>query len=106
MMERQATDATGNRLDAYEMEAPAERNDTLQDLAEFNLAMVGINGSPSWALKCAASAEQGLDSLLGAFSDVCVQRFPVLKQHTLNWNDSKHVCTQNTIKLEVLHMHI
>lgn len=40
-MEKQATDASGNKLDAYEIEASAERNDTLQDLAEFQLASVG-----------------------------------------------------------------
>ncbi len=39
-MDKQATDATGNKLDMYEMEASAERNDTLQDLAEFQLAAV------------------------------------------------------------------
>jgi F-type H+-transporting ATPase subunit gamma len=40
LIEKQANEATGNKLDAYEMEASAERNDTLQDLAEFNLAAV------------------------------------------------------------------
>lgn len=44
-MDKQATEPTGNKLDAYEMEASAERGDTLQDLAEFQLAAVG----PPWS---------------------------------------------------------
>lgn len=42
-MDKQATDATGNRLDGYEIEAAAERGDTLQDLAEFQLAATLYN---------------------------------------------------------------
>lgn len=40
IIERQATEATGNKLDAYDMEVPAENSDALKDLAEFHLAMV------------------------------------------------------------------
>lgn len=40
IIERQATEATGNKLDAYDMEVPAENADALKDLAEFHLAMV------------------------------------------------------------------
>jgi hypothetical protein len=40
MMELQSMEPTGSKLDAYEMEAAAERSDTLQDLAEFQLASV------------------------------------------------------------------
>uniref|UniRef100_A0A7S3RAQ1 ATP synthase subunit gamma n=1 Tax=Dunaliella tertiolecta TaxID=3047 RepID=A0A7S3RAQ1_DUNTE len=39
VMERQATEPTGNKLDTYDMEVPAENKDALQDLAEFQLAM-------------------------------------------------------------------
>jgi len=42
-MEKQSMEASGSKLDAYEMEASAERNDTLQDLAEFQLASVLYN---------------------------------------------------------------
>lgn len=45
-MDKQATDATGNKLDAYEIEAAAERSDTLQDLAEFQLAAVSSAWCP------------------------------------------------------------
>jgi len=40
VIERQATEPTGNKLDAYDMEVPAENKDALRDLAEFQLAMV------------------------------------------------------------------
>jgi len=42
-MEQQASEPSGNKLDAYEMEASAERSDTLRDLAEFQLASTLFN---------------------------------------------------------------
>jgi F-type H+-transporting ATPase subunit gamma len=42
-MDKQATDASGNKLDAYEIEAAAERGDALSDLAEFQLASTLYN---------------------------------------------------------------
>lgn len=42
-MDKQSTDATGNKLDMYEMEVAAERSDALQDLAEFQLASTLYN---------------------------------------------------------------
>lgn len=41
-IDKQATDSNGNKLDAYEIEAAAERDDTMRDLAEFNLASVSV----------------------------------------------------------------
>ncbi len=41
-IEKQSAEPTGSRLDGYEMEAAAERSDTLQDLAEFQLAAVSV----------------------------------------------------------------
>lgn len=41
-LERQLNEATGSRLDAYEIEAPNEKSDVLRDLAEFQLAAVRI----------------------------------------------------------------
>jgi hypothetical protein len=40
LMERQANEPSGNKLDAYEIEAAAEKSDALRDLAEFQLAVV------------------------------------------------------------------
>ena len=40
VLEKQLTEPTGNRLDAYEIEATHERSDVLRDLAEFQLAAV------------------------------------------------------------------
>lgn len=48
LMEQQAMDTTGSKLDLYEMEANAERSDTLTDLAEFQLASVGAFAFPVW----------------------------------------------------------
>ncbi|GFR50093.1 hypothetical protein Agub_g12238 [Astrephomene gubernaculifera] len=42
-LEKQLTEPTGNRLDAYEIEATHERSDVLRDLAEFQLAATLYN---------------------------------------------------------------
>ncbi|EFJ43426.1 F1F0 ATP synthase, subunit G, mitochondrial [Volvox carteri f. nagariensis] len=42
-LEKQLTEPTGNRLDAYEVEATHERSDVLRDLAEFQLAATLYN---------------------------------------------------------------
>lgn len=41
-LEKQLTEPSGNRLDAYEIEATHERSDVLQDLAEFQLTAVSL----------------------------------------------------------------
>jgi hypothetical protein len=46
-MEKQLTQESGNKLDAYEMEVLNERADVLKDLAEFQLAVVGSSW-PWW----------------------------------------------------------
>jgi hypothetical protein len=43
-MERQSNQPSGNQLDAYEIEAAAEKSDALRDLAEFQLAVVSEKG--------------------------------------------------------------
>ncbi|KAG2428313.1 hypothetical protein HXX76_010461 [Chlamydomonas incerta] len=42
-LEKQLTEPSGNRLDAYEIEASHERSDVLRDLAEFQLASTLYN---------------------------------------------------------------
>ncbi|KAG2483139.1 hypothetical protein HYH03_017985 [Edaphochlamys debaryana] len=42
-LEKQLAEPTGNRLDAYEIEATHERSDVLRDLAEFQLAATLYN---------------------------------------------------------------
>lgn len=39
-VEKQLNEPTGNKLDAYEIEATHEKADVLRDLAEFHLASV------------------------------------------------------------------
>jgi hypothetical protein len=48
-MERQLTQDSGNKLDAYEMEVLNERADLLKDLAEFQLAVVRLPAAVCWA---------------------------------------------------------
>ncbi|KAL6755332.1 F1F0 ATP synthase, subunit G, mitochondrial [Haematococcus lacustris] len=43
LIEKQANEASGNKLDGYEMEVSAERGDCLRDLAEFQLAATLYN---------------------------------------------------------------
>ncbi|GLC36762.1 hypothetical protein PLESTB_000785700 [Pleodorina starrii] len=43
VLEKQLTEPSGNRLDAYEIEATHERSDVLRDLAEFQLAATLYN---------------------------------------------------------------
>jgi hypothetical protein len=45
-LESQLAGEQGSKLDVYEMEVANERGDALQDLAEFNLAVV----SGGWCL--------------------------------------------------------
>jgi F-type H+-transporting ATPase subunit gamma len=42
-IERQMTGETGSKLDVYDLEVPAERDDALRDLAEFQLAATLYN---------------------------------------------------------------
>lgn len=41
-IDKQLAEPSGNKLDAYEIEATHERSDVLQDLAEFQLAAVRL----------------------------------------------------------------
>jgi F-type H+-transporting ATPase subunit gamma len=43
-IERQLATDTGSKLDTYELEVAGEKGDVLQDLAEFQLAAVGLAG--------------------------------------------------------------
>jgi hypothetical protein len=54
-LESQLAGEQGSKLDVYEMEVANERGDALQDLAEFNLAVV----SEAWGFCSGVVTNQG-----------------------------------------------
>lgn len=90
-MEKQLNEPSGNRLDAYEIEATHERSDTLRDLAEFQLAATLYNAMLE--NNCSESA-----SRMSAMENSTKSASEMLTALTLKYNRTR----QATITTELI----